>query len=483
MNLFVNRLKKVFIFLFFALIFINVNDAKADSHDQLSENLKQSLTKVINENVTEDLQKAIVKYVSAISQNISDDNKTTLLQSTKEMLSVSSNGNINDFNQIYTLLNNLEKIIDIIYPHILDEMSNQNIPNDLQINAWLAFSDLKTGIKNFDQSQIKNSLKVISKALVADSIELVEDETETENEQNNESKKANHNVDDKKEIIGKVQKSGKKGFLQTEANQDETQLKKRDKVKTNTLYTCKENSTGCQFILDKKTSFYLKNNTKIIINSYYVDADGTQFIKACLLEGGFYFKTLRKTNSQVIINIKNEGKDYYDAIISQGPDAKLGVLKENNNVLDVVNGGATNVSKFRFFSENADTKLQNVNISNVEDVQNMFNTPVNNILPSITNDYGDPCINPNFGNISIKVQETNTSKCTHAHAHDENEPHEDDYDEGKYDLGENCNADIVIPYIICPANWTCTIGGNDPKKDPNVNPDPNVDPGDDHHSG
>ena len=483
MNLYVNRLKQVFIFLFFALIFINVNDAKADSHDQLSENLKQSLTKVINENVTEDLQKAIVKYVSAISQNISDDNKTTLLQSTKEMLSVSSNGNINDFNQIYTLLNNLEKIIDIIYPHILDEMSNQNIPNDLQINAWLAFSDLKTGIKNFDQSQIKNSLKVISKALVADSIEVVEDETETENEQNNESKKTNHNVDDKKEIIGKVQKSGKKGFLQTEANQDETQLKKRDKVKTNTLYTCKENSTGCQFILDKKTSFYLKNNTKIIINSYYVDADGTQFIKACLLEGGFYFKTLRKTNSQVIINIKNEGENFYDAIISQGTDAKLGVLKENNNVLDVVNGGTSNVSKFRFFSENADTKLQNVNISNVEDVQNMFNTPVNNILPSITNAYGDPCINPNFGNISIKVQETNTSKCTHAHAHDENEPHEDDYDEGKYDLGENCNADIVIPYIICPANWTCTIGGNDPKKDPNVNPDPNVDPGDDHHSG
>ena len=483
MNLFVNRLKQVFIFLFFALIFINVNDSKADSHDQLSENLKQSLTKVINENVTEDLQKAIVKYVSAISQNISDDNKTTLLQSTKEMLSVSSNGNINDFNQIYTLLNNLEKIIDIIYPHILDEMSNQNIPNDLQINAWLAFSDLKTGIKNFDESQIKNSLKVISKALVADSIEVVEDETETENEQNNESKKANYNVDDKKEIIGKVQKSGKKGFLQTEANQDETQLKKRDKIKTNTLYTCKENSTGCQFILDKKTSFYLKNNTKIIINSYYVDADGTQFIKACLLEGGFYFKTLRKTNSQVIINIKNEGENFYDAIISQGTDAKLGVLKENNNVLDVVNGGATNVSKFRFFSENADTKLQNVNISNVEDVQNMFNTPVNNILPSITNAYGDPCINTNFGNISIKVQETNTSKCTHAHAHDENEPHEDDYDEGKYDLGENCNADIVIPYIICPANWTCTLGGNDPKKDPNVNPDPNVDPGDDHHSG
>ena len=482
MNLFVNRLKQVFIFLFFALIFINVNDAKADSHDQLSENLKQSLTKVINENVTEDLQKAIVKYVSAISQNISDDNKTTLLQSTKEMLSVSSNLNKNDFNQIYTLLNNLEKIIDIIYPHILDEMSNQNIPNDLQINAWLAFSDLKTAITNFDQSQIKNTLKVISKALVADSIteanqQVAENESETENEQNNESKKANYNVDDTNEVIGKVQKSGKKGFFQ-----DDTQLKKRNKISTNSLLECKQSSTGCQFILDKKTSFYLKNNTKIIINSYYVDADGTQFIKACLLEGGFYFKTLRKTNSQVIINIKNEGENFYDAIISQGTDAKLGVLKVGNRI-DVVNGGATNVSKFRFFSENADTKLQNVNISNVEDVQNMFNTPVNNILPSITNAYGDPCINPNFGNISIKVQETNTSKCTHAHAHNENEPHEDDYDEGKYDLGENCNADIVIPYIICPANWTCTIGGNDPKKDPNVNPDPNVDPGDDHHSG
>ena len=479
MNLFVNRLKQVFIFLFFALIFINVKDAKADSHDQLSENLKQSLTKVINENVTEDLQKAIVKYVSAISQNISDDNKTTLLQSTKEMLSVSSNLNKNDFNQIYTLLNNLEKIIDIIYPHILDEMSNQNIPNDLQINAWLAFSDLKTGIKNFDESQIKNSLKVISKALVADSIteanqQVAENESETETTQNNESKKANYNVDDTNEVIGKVQKSGKKGFFQ-----DDTQLKKRNKISTNTLLECKQSSTGCQFTLDDKTIFYLKSGTKIIINSYYVDADGTQFIKACLLEGGFYFKTLRKTNSQVIINIKNEGENYYDAIISQGTDAKLGVLKENYNVLDVVNGGATNVSKFRFFSENADTKLQNVNISNVEDVQNMFNTPVNNILPSITNAHGDPCINPNFGDISIKVQETNTSKCTHAHAHNENEPHEDDYDEGKYDLGENCNADIVVPYVVCPENWSCTIGGNDPKKDPNVNPDP----GGDHHLG
>ena len=55
MNLFVSRLRQVFIFLFFSLIFINVNFAKADSHDELSENLKQSLTKVINENVSKDL--------------------------------------------------------------------------------------------------------------------------------------------------------------------------------------------------------------------------------------------------------------------------------------------------------------------------------------------------------------------------------------------------------------------------------------------
>ena len=131
--------------------------------------------------------------------------------------------------------------------------------------------------------------------------------------------------------------------------------------------------------------------------------------------------------------------------------------KENNNALDVVNGGATNVSKFRSLSENADTKQQNINISNVEDLEKKFETTKTNILPSITNAYGDPCINPNFGDISIKVQETNTSKCTHAHAHNENEPHEDDYDEGKYDLGENCNADIVIPYIICPDDFSCTL--------------------------
>ena len=478
MNLFVNRLKQVFIFLFFALIFINVNDAKADSHDQLSENLKQSLTKVINENVTEDLQKAIVKYVSAISQNISDDNKTTLLQSTKEMLSISSNGNINDFNQIYALLNNLEKIIDIIYPYILDEMSNQNIPNDLQINAWLAFSDLKTGIKNFDESQIKNSLKVISKALVADGLteanqEVAEKETETDNAQNNENKKANYNIDDKKEVIGKVQKSGKKGFFV-----DDIQLKKRNKVSTNSLLTCRESSTGCQFILDKKTSFYLKNKTKIIINSYSVDADGTQFIKACLLEGGFYFKTLRKTNSQLTTNIKNNGTNYYDSVISKGPDAKLGVSIENN--LDVVNAGGTDVAIFRIYSENAATKLANISTSSISDISNKYNVPLIDVLPSITNDYGDPCINPNFGEISIKVQETNTSTCTHDHAHNENESHEDDFDEGEYDLGDNCNPDIVIPYIICPDDFSCTLPGEDPKKDPNVNP---ADPGGDHHSG
>ncbi len=487
MNLFVSRLNQVFIFLFFALIFINVNFAKADSHDELSENLKQSLTKVINENVSKDLQKAIAKYASVISKKLAEDEKEDerkkLLKSTQRLISIAT-GEADDWDSAFDIISELAIIINIINPYILDEMSNQNIPNDLQINAWLAFSDLETGLYIYDEDVIKRSLKVISEALVADSItedsqEVADNETETENGQNNKSKKANYNVDDTNEVIGKVQKTGKKGFFQ-----DDTQLKKRNKISTNSLLECKQSSTGCQFILDKKTSFYLKNNTKIIINSYYVDADGTQFIKACLLEGGFYFKTLRKTNSQVIINIKNEGENYYDAIISQGTDAKLGVLKENNNVLDVVNGGATNVSKFRFFSENADTKLQNVNISNVEDVQNMFNTPVNNILPSITNAYGDPCINPNFGNISIKVQETNTSKCTHAHAHDENESHEDDYDEGKYDLGENCNADIVIPEIVCPKGWTCTLDGDDPKKpDPTPGPGPKPDPGDDHHSG
>ena len=50
-----------------------------------------------------------------------------------------------------------------------------------------------------------------------------------------------------------MQKSGKKGFFQ-----DDTQLKKRNKISTNTLLECKQSSTGCQFILDDKTSFYLK---------------------------------------------------------------------------------------------------------------------------------------------------------------------------------------------------------------------------------
>ena len=479
MNLLKTKLKQTLILLSFAIFFINLNNAEADSHDNLSEDLKQSLSNVINENLSEDLQKAIVKYVSVISNNITEDEKTKLLQSTKEMLSVSANREINDFAQVYDLLVNLEIIIDIIYPYILDEMSNQNIPNNLQINAWLAFSDLKTAISNFDQSKIKNSLKVISKALVADSIteanqEVAEDETETENAQNNENKKANYNIDDKKEVIGKVQKSGKKGFFV-----DDIQLKKRNKVSTNTLLTCRESSTGCQFILDKKTSFYLKNKTKIIINSYSVDADGTQFIKACLLEGGFYFKTLRKINSQLTTNIKNNGTNYYDSVISKGPDAKLGVSIENN--LDVVNAGGTNVAIFRIYSENAATKLANISTSNISDLSNKYNVPLIDVLPSITNDYGDPCINPNFGDISIKVQETNTSLCTHAHGHNENgEAHEDDYDEGNYDLGDTCNADIVIPIILCPSNYSCALTPPTPD-DPNPGPSP--DPGGDHHEG
>ena len=258
-------------------------------------------------------------------------------------------------------------------------------------------------------------------------------------------------------------------------------------------------STGCQFILDDKTSFYLESGTKIIINSYYVDGDGTQFIKACLLDGGFYFKTLRKIKSQLTINIKNKDINFYDAFISKGPNAKIGVSKEDN-VLDVVNAGGTNVSQLRIYPENADTKLDNINISNIEDLANKFNTPVGDILTSITNANGDPCINPNFGDISIKVQEIITNTCSHSHAHvdgEDGEPliemvmlgskndagHQDEFDEGYYDLGENCNPDIVIPYIICPDDFSCTLPGTDPKKDPNVNPDPNVDPGDDHHSG
>ena len=62
--------------------------------------------------------------------------------------------------------------------------------------------------------------------------------------------------------------------------------------------------------------------------------------------------------------------------------------------------------------------------------------------------------------------------------------HQDEFDAGYYDLGENCNPDIVIPYIICADDFSCTLRGEDPKKDPNVNPGgPSVDPGGDHHSG
>ena len=45
------------------------------------------------------------------------------------------------------------------------------------------------------------------------------------NEQNNESKITNYNVDDTKKVIGKVQKTGSKGFYQ-----DDTQLKKRNNI-------------------------------------------------------------------------------------------------------------------------------------------------------------------------------------------------------------------------------------------------------------
>ena len=484
MNLFVSRLKQVFIFLFFSLIFINVNFAKADSHDELSENLKQSLTKVINENVSKDLQKAIAKYSSVISKKLAEDEnedeRKKLLKSTQRLISIAT-GEADDWNSAFDIISELLIIINIINPYILDEMSNQNIPNDLQINAWLAFDDLETGLVIYDEDVIKRSLKVISEALVADSIteadkEEAENETETENGQNNQSKKANYNVDDTKETIGKVQKTGSKGFYQ-----DDKQLKKRNNISTNSLLTCIESSTGCQIILDKKTSFYLKNNTKIIINSYSVDADGNQFIKACLLEGGFYFKTLRKTNSNLTINIKNNGENYYDAILSQGFDAKLGINLDNNKI-DVVNAGPSMVSKIRINPESADTMQENFNVSNVENVGQMFETPITDILPSITNAYGDPCINPNFGTFNM-LADIKTSTCSHTHAHYENGvSHEDDYDEGQYDLGENCNPDIVIPDIVCPQGYTCTLGGDDPKK-PGGGGGGNNDAGEDHHLG
>ena len=117
MNLFVNRLKQVFIFLFFALIFINVNFAKADSHDELSENLKQSLTKVINENVSKDLQKAIAKYASVISKKLAEDEKEDerkkLLKSTQRLISIAT-GEADDWDSIYDIIRELAIIINII---------------------------------------------------------------------------------------------------------------------------------------------------------------------------------------------------------------------------------------------------------------------------------------------------------------------------------------------------------------------------------
>ena len=496
-------LKKFIIFFVLPIIFI---PKISYSSDQLSDALKSSLADVIDENLSKDLQIKIAQYVNAVSKNLTDDEKSKLLDSTTKMLSISSKRDKNDFNQLSVLLNNLEIIIDIINPYILDEMGKQKIPNNLQINAWLAFSDLKDGINNFNQSQIESSLKVISEALVADSItqdnnKVVEEEAETETEtetettQNKESKKVVYNKDENKDVIGKVQKSGKKGFFQ-----DGIKVKKRNKISTNTLLECMPSSTGCQFVLGDKTAFYLESGTEIIINSYYVDGDGTQIIKACLLDGGFYFKTLRKINSQLTVNIKNKDINFYDAIISKGLDAKLGVSKEDN-VLDVVNAGGTKVSQLRIYPENADMLIENLNVSQVTDMSNMFNAPVSDILPSITKSNGDPCINPNFGDISIKVQEIITNTCSHSHTHvdgEDGEPliiddmlgskndagHQDEFDEGYYDLGENCNPNIVIPYIICPDDFSCTLPGEDPKTDPNVNPgEPSVDPGGDHHSG
>ena len=473
-------------------------DTNSDTSDQLTDALKSSLADVIDENLSKDLQLKIAQYVNAISKNITGDKKTKLLDSTKKILSISSKRDKNDINQLFDLLDNLKIIINIINPYILDEMDKQNISNNLQIGAWIAFSDLLDGINNLDESKIKSSLKVISEALVADSItednkEVAKKETETETAKNNESKKVVYNTDENKDDIGKVQKS--RGFLQ-----DGIKVKKRNPILTNTLLECMPSSTGCQFVLGDKTVFYLESGTEIIINSYYVDGDGTQFIKACLLDGGFYYKTLRKINSQVTINIKNKDINFYDAIISKGLDAKLGVSKEDN-VLDVVNAGGTKVSQLRIYPENADTKLDNINVSNIKDMEKMFNAPVSDILPSITNANGDPCINPNFGDISIKVQEIITNTCSHSHTHvdgEDGEPliemvmlgskndagHQDEFNEGYYDLGENCNPDIVIPYTICANDFSCTLAGEDPKKDPNVNPgEPSVDPGGDHHSG
>ena len=131
-------------------------------------------------------------------------------------------------------------------------------------------------------------------------------------------------------------------------------------------------------------------------------------------------------------------------------------------------------------SDDADMLLGNINTSNIEDLAKMFEATVNDFLPSITNANGDPCINPNFGDISI-VQEININTCSHNHAHLDGEDgglHEDDYDEGNYDLGDSCTADIVIPDILCPSNYSCAL--NPPIT---IDPDPGPDPGGDHHEG
>ena len=84
-----------------------------------------------------------------------------------------------------------------------------------------------------------------------------------------------------------------------------------------------------------------------------------------LLSDASYYKYLTLKNSDI---------NFYDAIISKGLDAKIGVSKEDN-VLDVVNAGGTNVSQLRIYPENADTKLDNINISNIEDLAKKHEDP------------------------------------------------------------------------------------------------------------
>jgi len=63
---------------------IDSNDDEAsqtnsDTSDQLTDALKNSLADVIDENLSKDLQKKIAQYVNAISKNLTDDEKTKLL--------------------------------------------------------------------------------------------------------------------------------------------------------------------------------------------------------------------------------------------------------------------------------------------------------------------------------------------------------------------------------------------------------------------